>query len=547
MRRRLQVLLLALVLALALVGSVTAQGNTLVISINADVQGFNAFAQTAVTNTVTSFMWPTLITSDPQSGAIIPNLASWTISDDGLTYTFTIEPEATWSDGTPITANDVKFTLEAMNAPEVGSFLAGTVNYESINVIDDKTFEIVLPAVDCTFLGSLAWGIMPAHKFAPDFSDFNTAAINTAPDIAGGPYIFEERSPDEFIRMRANPNYWKGQPQIENLVFQIIPDSEIAFQALMSGSVDIIAFGISADQDPAAASNPNLTVFRFPANGVQFTTLNLADPTNPQPAYDADGNPIDQGTHPIFGDVAVRRAFAMGYDRNAVLAIAGEGAAMAVGPVPPVVSWAYASSLSPTPYDPEGAAALLEEAGWVDTDGDGVREKNGVPLEFQLDYAAGDTQTDATALIIQDQLGQIGFRVNLNSAEWQSLVGSRLLAQTFDAFYLSIGAGANQDPNFNANLLLNSTQDIPGAGLNLSSYNNPEMDALLAAGRAVPGCAPEDRAPIYEDVQELVLADMPYDFTLSVSARFVYNNRIQNIVVGPWSLYGNIHEWTLAE
>jgi peptide/nickel transport system substrate-binding protein len=547
MIKRVQVLLLALVLVVALVGSVAAQGDadTLVIAINADVQGFGSFAQTAVTNFVTSFMWPTIYRNDPQTGEILPNLASWTISDDGLTYTFTIDPNADWSDGTPITANDIKFTLEAANAPEVGSFLAGTFNYESLNIIDDKTLEIVLSEVDCTFLGNLGWGVMPSHRLAADFSDFNTAELNNAPDIGGGPYVFEDRSPDEFIRLRANPEYWKGQPQIENIVFQIIPDIEIAFQALMSGNVDIAA--INADQDPVAASNPDLTIFRYPANAVAFTTLNMADPTNPQPAYDAEGNPIDQGTHPIFGDVAVRRAFAMGYDRNAALTLAGEGAALTVGPVPPVVSWAYASSLAPTPYDPEGAAALLEEAGWVDSDGDGVREKDGVPLEFQLDYPAGDTLIEGVTLIIQDQLGQIGFRVNLNGAEWQSLVGSRLLAQTFDAFYLGISAGTIQDPNFNANLLLNSTQDVPGSGLNISSYNNPQMDELLAAGRAVPGCAPADRAPVYEDLQALALEDMPYDFTYSVSARFVHNNRIENIVIGPWSLYGNLHEWTLAQ
>ena len=544
--KRLQILLLVIVLALA-VGSVTAQGDggTLVIAINADTQGFNAFAQTSVTNLVTSFMWPTLVQNDPQTGEIIPNLASWTISEDGLVYTFTIDASATWSDGTPITSGDVKFALDASQAPEVGSFMAGLLNYEAINIIDDKTFEIVLPAVDCTFLSNLGWGIMPAHKFAADFSDFNTASINTAPDIAGGPFIFDEHAPDEFIRLRANPSYWKGEPQIDNLVFQIIPDSEVAFQALMSGEVDIFPT-LLADQDPAAASNPNLTVFRFPANHVSFTTFNLADPTNPQPAYDADGNPVDQGSHPIFGDVAVRRAYVMGYDHDAVLMLAGEGAARTIGPVPPVVSWAYANALSPLPYDPEGAAAILEEAGWVDSDGDGVREKDGVPLAFQLDYPAGDTLIDSVALIIQDQLGQIGFRVTLNGAEWQSLVGARLLAQTYDAFYLGIGA-ASAEPDFNPNLMLNSRQDIPGGGLNLASYVNPAMDESLAAARSVPGCAPVDRAPLYEDVQELVLEDVPYDFTYSIGARWAYNNRIQNMVLGPWSLYGNIEDWTLAQ
>jgi peptide/nickel transport system substrate-binding protein len=544
--KRLLVLLFALLAVTTLGSSIIAQGDadTVVIGIASDVQGFNAYAQTSVTNLVTSFMWPTIIQNDPQTGEIIPNLASWTISEDGLTYTFSIDPDASWSDGTPITANDVKFALEASQSPVVGSFLTGTYNWESITVVDDKTLEIVLPQVDCTFISNLIWGIMPSHVFESDFSDFNTASVNTTPDIAGGPYVLDEHSPDEFIRLRANPSYWKGEPNIDSVVFQIIPDSEVLFQALMSGEVDI-AF-ISADQDVVASSNPSLTVLRFPANSVAFTAFNLADPTNPQPAVDADGNSVEQGAHPVFGDVAVRRAYAMGYDREAVLALAGEGAALTVGPVPPVVSWAYASEITPPAYDPEGAANLLEEAGWTDSDGDGVREKDGVPLEFQLDYPSGDTVFEGVALILQDQLGQIGFKVNLNGAESQSLIGSRLLPQTFDAFFLSISAGA-AEPDFIPNLMLNSQQDIPGGGLNFGSYVNPSMDELLASGRTVPGCAPADRAPIYEEIQQIASDDLAYDFSYSPSIRFAYNNRIQDAVLGPWSLYGNVHEWTLAQ
>ncbi|MFN8528838.1 MAG: ABC transporter substrate-binding protein [Anaerolineae bacterium] len=543
--KRVPLLLLALVLALA-VGSITAQSdaNTLVVAINADVQGFNAFAQTAVTNFVTGFLWPTLITINPQTGAVEPNLASWDVSDDGLTYTFHIQPDANWSDGTPITADDVKFFFEASQSPAVGSFMTGQFSWTALNVIDEKTLEITLPAVDCTFLTNIGWGIMPSSKFAADFSDYNTAAFNDAPDVSGGPYILDEHSPDEFIRMHANPEYWLGQPHIENLVFQIIPDNEVQFQALMSGDIDVGA--VSADQDAPASSNSNLTIFRYPANTVFFTAFNLADATNPQPAYDENGNLVDQGSHPIFGDVRVRQAYAMGYDHDAVTALAGEGATRSVGPVPPGISWAYADGLAPNPYDPEAAAALLDEAGWTDSDGDGIRDKDGVPLEFQLDYPAGDTTIEGTALIIQDQLGQIGFRVNLNGAEWQSLVGARLLAQTFDAFYLSISGGA-PEPDFLANMMLNSHQDIPGAGLNLSSYVNSAMDEVLQNGRSVSTCDPAERAPFYVDLQELELTDLPYDFVYSPTSRFVYNNRIQGVEPGTWGLWWNIQDWTIGE
>lgn len=545
MMKRLQLVLLALALSLMLVGSVTAQGNadTLVVAINSDVQGFSAFAQTSVTNFVTSFLWPSLWQSDPQTGVMQPNLASWTVSEDGRTYTFTINPDANWSDGTPITSNDVKFTLEAINAPEVGSFMAGSIIYESINIIDDKTFEIVTPEVDCTFLNSLLWGVVPAHKFAPDFSDFNTAAINTAPDISGGPYIFDEHSPDEFIRMRANPEYWKGEPNIPNLIFQIIPDTEIQLQSLLNGDIDYAP--LTTDQAPIAQGNPDVTVFSIPINGYYYVSLNIADPANPQPALDEEGNAVDQGGHPLFGDPSVRRAVIMGYDHDAAVGLVGEGAVRVTGPIPPVVSWAYNSGLAPIPYDPEGAAALLEEAGWIDTDGDGVREKDGVPLAFQLDYVAGNVTLDSIALVIQDQLSQIGFQVNLSSGESQSQLGTRFLPQVYDAFLLQVAAGTTPDPNFLLSFTHTGAQDIPGAGLNAASYYNPRMDELIAEARTVPGCAEADRAPVYHEIHELAQQDAAYDYLYSGVAWAGYNNRIQGIAPGPWGIWYNIQEWTL--
>lgn len=527
---------------------ITAQGaaDTLVLVLGADIDGLNAVTeQSAVSNTASSFIWPALFDVDPNSGLPQPGLTSWEISEDGLTYTFTIREGAQWSDGTPITAHDAKFTLDALTNPQVASPFAGIATWSAVNVIDDLTFEIVVPTIDCSFLSQLQLGLMPSHRFAPDYSDFMTNTLNSTPDIAGGPYILEEYAPDEFLRYRSNPLYWKGEPKIPNLIFRIIPDSEVRLQALLNGDIDLST--VTADEELAVVDNPNLNLVRVPSNSFLYLTLNLADPNNPMAAVGENGELNDQGPHPVFGDLAVRKAVVLGYDKQAIMELYGEGATRTVGTVPPMITWAYNSELEIPPYDPEAAAALLEEAGWVDADGDGVREKDGVLLEFQLDYIPGQAETEALALLVQDQLGQVGFRVNLNAGEQQSLFGTRLLPQTFDAFVLSINGGSVSDPNYLSNFVLNSASDIPNAGLNTASYANPQVDEILAQARTVPGCAVEDRAELYHQMQEVVQEDAVADFVGSTNVRFAYNKRIQGISVAPWSTFYNVHEWTLAE
>jgi peptide/nickel transport system substrate-binding protein len=365
--RRLTVFLFAFILAaLPLQSYRDRVRDTLLIATGADVITFNpVFATDGGSQEATAYLWPLPFEVDPVSGLAVPGLTSWTISEDGLTYAFTIREDAVWSDGAPITSADAKFTYDAFAADVVASPKQSQATaLGQVNVVDEKTFEIVLDNVNCGIWGLMAnmrW--IPAHKFQADFSDIATNPLNTGPDISGGPYVLEEWSPDEFQRYSANPNYWAGQPQIPQLVVRVMPEVSVRVQALQAGDVDYAA--LSPDQFEQLKVTERFNVASFPDYEVVVLIMNHADPTDPQPAHDENGDPVEQKPHPIFGDVLVRRAVVMGYDKDAVLDALGGAGTRTAASIVPTISWAYNPDLKPWSYDPEAAAALLDEAGWT--------------------------------------------------------------------------------------------------------------------------------------------------------------------------------------
>jgi len=163
------------------------------------------------------------------TGEPVPGLTSWTVSDDGLTYTFTIKDNANWSDGTPITSDDMIFTIGAIQNPDIATSLESNIALvKEVNKIDDKTYAIVLTEPDCAALSQLgSIRFLPAHKFAADYSDWDTNAINQHPDISGGPYILEDWTPDEGQRYITNNTYYGGAPKIKYLVNKVIGEQTV--------------------------------------------------------------------------------------------------------------------------------------------------------------------------------------------------------------------------------------------------------------------------------------------------------------------------------
>ncbi len=541
--KRLAVLLyLLLVVAFALApaqGSLQAQSSEALIwsFAGGDLSTINpVLATDQVSLYATGAVYASLFIADPNTGLPTPGLADWVISEDGLEYTFTLKEGVVWSDDVPITSQDVKFTYDAVMSDKVESVRkADMAAIAGIEIVDDRTFVVTLTEPNCTIWGNAFASLipLPAHKYAEDFSDFMTSEFNLAPDIGSGQYLYEERSAGEYVRFKANPLYYRGEPGIPTFIIRILADPATVNQALQTGAIDY-AF-MYPDQLDQLGDQDMFNTWLYPNNNTPMLVMNLQDSEDPQPAYDEEGNPNTLVPNKFFGDVRVRQAVAMGYDKAALTLTLGEdaGSVPLTGPITPAFYDTYdLSAIEPWPYDPERAKQLLEEAGWVDTDGDGVREKDGVRFEVDLTFSPLIELWANIAAVVQDQLGQLGIKVNVSQMEWSAYLSEVILPFKFDMTIVGFGGGTQVDGI--AYNLLHSQNVIPNAGFNLASYVNPEMDRLLDEARTLPGCPIPELEAIYQQVQQIARDEVPYDWTVSTTQVHVLNKRVTDAFIGQW-------------
>ena len=367
------------------------------------------------------------VIKDPFTGELIPDLVEgWEVSEDGLTYTFKVRDGVYWSDGTPVTGKDFAFTFQALKYGNLDSPRLSNVEYvEEINLIDDMTVDFVFSEVNCTVLPDLELGWLPAHMYSPDFSDIMENDLNTEPTVVNGPFLFKEWVKDDHVTLVRNPNYWRGAPHLEGWIYKIVPNATVGIQQLKTGEADVFN-----DIDPKylveMELQEHLNLFKYFDDGYTYMAFQMGDPEDPQPRLNEDGSVNeDHGVHPILSDGRVRLAITHATDRNAIISkvIFGQGAPLEAD-VLPTIKWAYNDALEPIEYDLEKAAALLEEAGWTDQDGDGVREchgclyaEEGTPLKLGLITNAGNETRESVGLIVQDQLGELGFDIEFEPME----------------------------------------------------------------------------------------------------------------------------------
>ena len=499
----------------------------------------------SVSISINRFLYPSLIGQDPITGVLTPTelVRSWDISPDGLAWTFHLRDDIFWSDGEAVNADDVKFTFDAIADEQVQSPLRANVQgIASVETPDPQTVIVTFREVVCDGLRDLAVGLLPSHLFAADFSDLATNPQNLAPTVSAGPFLFQSWQPGEQISLLRNENYFKGAPHLDGWTLRIIPDRAERLAALQSGAIDSLA--LSPAELTAVVLNPNLNIYKYRDDGYAFLALNLADPTAPQPGLDGDGAAIAQTPHPILGDARVRQAIAHGLDVQAIIrkAYLGQGYPLAAN-VLPSLGWAYNEAIAPYVYNPTEAQLLLAAAGWVDENGDGIREKEGQPLGLRL-FTNEDSQTRIDAgQLVAEQLAALGFSVQFQTLPFNQLV-NELFHQQFDLALID-WTGLGSDPNDRR--LWQRSADLPGSGFNFVSFANERVEALLAAGLALPGCDPAQRALYYKEVQQIIHDELPYIFVAGSVGNIGYSQRWQGIAPGPWDFDWNVEKWSRQE
>ena len=386
-----------------------------------------------------------------------PALAeSWEHSEDGLTWTFHLRQDVTWHDGQPFTAHDVDFTFNRIiyndDIPtidraaftfryidaETGEWTEGRM---TVRALDEYTIECVLPVSYAPFLRSMGQSILPKHILEPYVDDGTFASvwdIETDPRevIGTGPFTIESYVPEESLTLRRNPNYWLRDaagsrlPYLDAVVYHIVPDFESELALFLDGVTD--SHGVLgeeyADLKPREADG-NFTIHRRgPAFGTTFVTFNLNTGANAE-----TGAPyVAPEKLAWFQTTAFRQAVAHSIDMESLIADLLHGLGYPQwSSVSPAAGDFHNPDVRRYPYDPARANEILDELGWVDTNGDGIREdKAGNTIEFMLTTNGSNSVRGAVAERIAAGLREIGVRANYESVDFGVLVGQ--LTATYD-------------------------------------------------------------------------------------------------------------------
>lgn len=448
---------------------------------------------------------------------IVNDLATgYEVSEDGLTWTVTIRDDAAFTDGEPVTASDVAYTyMTAHDQPG----LTDVRSLVDARATDDTTIEFELEAPQSTFVYRLATlGIVPEAAHNADYAQ---------QPIGSGPYKFVQWDKGQQLIVERNDDYYGTMPAFERLVF-LFTDEDGTLAAAKAGEVDVAAVPASLATGDIEGMNQNL-VKSIDNRGISFPYLPDTGQTNDL------GAPIGNN---VTSDLAIRRAINIGIDRQALVdgVLQGYGSP-ATGPVDGAPWYNPDSAIADN--DPEEAMRILEEAGWVDTDGDGIREKDGVDASFPLFYVAGDTVRQGLVLAVVDQIAAIGIEVTPESGSWEEAT----MRQHADAVLFGWGS---HDPTEMYNLYSETFAGIEY--WNPTYYSNPTVQGYLNA-------AMENRDPVAanDDWKNAQLDADGNGFTASADAAWAWLVNLEHIYytnacldIGATQTEPHGHGWPLT-
>lgn len=495
--------LLASVLVLP-AGMAQAQDDRAILTIvpqqlTAWVENYNPFNTTTVLPTVIDFMYePLVIFNALQGGTPEYRLAeSYEYSDDLLTLTFTLREGLTWSDGEPLTANDVAFTFDLMEQYPALDARAVWPKLESVTAIDDRTVEIKMNEIDAGLIYQLVQVYpVPEHIWA-EVADPVTYTNDTT--VGSGPLTEIDRfTPQEYIQC-ANPNYWDAESlHVDCVRLPQLANNDQVLTAAANGELDWFGSFLPDIERTYVGTDPDNHGYWFPAGSPVYFSLNM-ETTEP-------------GLDEAFNDVAFRRAFSMAMDRQAMVDIAGYGYPT-VNDYPSGLGRAYHSWNNPeveaeygqyTQFDIEGARALLEEAGYADADGDGfIDSPSGEPIAFSIIVPNGWTDWVNTVQLAVEGLNELGINASMQTPESPAWT-DQLIAGDYQAALNSVTTGVT--PHYFMDQSLHS-RHIGQSRFQSSRYANPELDAALDAFNGTTDEA--EQTELMNEIQMLIAADMP--------------------------------------
>lgn len=502
-------ILLAAALAACLLGSSLAQTLTYGMGGNFDQVDPNLTTFTRVARATIHVVEP--LVWQPEAGRFEPALATeWSVNDDATEYTFRLREGVTFHDGTPFNAEAVKFTFDRIVDPEMKAQTALSLlgPYERTEVLGEHEVKVVFSSPFAPFLDSASspnLGIISPTAYA----EAGEEAWGMDALVGTGPFRFVSYTPDSEIVLERNDDYaWaseflgtSGPAAIERIVYRIVPEPATRTASLETGESDFIEevaeidFGFLQDRN-------DITTVALPQSGSGWSLM--MNRQNP---------PTDE--------LAVRRAIQLASDREGMtLAIWNGLGEAACGPISAVTFGFDPSTCDTYRYDPEQARAVLEEAGWVDSDGDGIRERDGETLTIGHYYRAESALSQQMADYMKADLATVGIEVELNGLSRSGYfdavrTGQHHTQNWWDPF---------TDPS-GMRILFHS--ENAGGGTNRNNYIDAEMDELLAQAAATPD--PERRKALYAQIQAKVKDEATMVFYNDPASLYAYTDDLEGV------------------
>lgn len=498
-------------------------GGTLIRRLETDIVTVNPIIQSTISDRyIADYLFTPLVYLDEDLQPI-PGLAdSWDVSDGGKLYHFELNEKATFSDGTPVRASDVLFTLQKIVDPKSEALqIVGAFEYLDLSrtkVIDDHTIDIAFrQPLAAQLLRFNDVFVLPEHVYAKgNFrQDYNSTAVGS------GPYRLVKREPGKEVIVERREDYWGQKPPLKTVVLKYIVDHSTAWAALKRGDIDETR--VTSDIFLRERNNPDLTKIidfkRFYTLSYNFVAWNTRSPH--------------------LNDKRVRHALAMCIPIDSVIQDLYHGTARAMtGPFTPD-DFAYNPTVPVIRYDLEGAKRLITSAGWLDSDGDGIRDKNGKPLKIEMIIFTGSATTTQFAQMLQAEAKKAGVDIELDQLD-SSIGIQRILAGNYEAAYLGFDLDNDPDP-FN---ILHTSQ-FPPRGQNFAYYSNPEADRLIEQARVEMDKS--KRKDLYWRLHEIVADEQPYTWTVQVSSKWGVSRRVRGVEVsrgyGLFRFYPGLLAW----
>ena len=423
----------------------------------------------------------------PQLAAEVPTVANGGLSADGLTWTVKLRPGVTWHDGAPFTADDVKFTLDTIMQPDFPAYSrTGHELVRDIKVVSPTEITWRMEKPFAPYSSILAWTYMvPAHaRSQPD----PTGASFAAHPIGTGPFKFGERVPGDHITLLANDKYFGDGPYLDRVIYKYIPDLTVLYTQFRTGDIDYIGLqGISADHYQEAKTLADRNVVVAPVAFIENFYFNLGKPQ--------------------FQDRAVREALYASMDKASIISELYYGLPKPSETYLPAASWAFNPNLPQQSYDPAKAKAMLDQAGWKPGAG-GIREKDGVRLEFINSTTAGNHLREQVQQLLQQNWQDIGVGMTIKNLPPAVMWADYWIKSHFETAIVGIDFMVGPDPDASDYFSSASISAKTGSGQNTMQYSNPKVDALLQKGAAT--LDRDARIAVYHELQATLRDDLPF-------------------------------------